>query len=32
MSDSKINDEDKSVILRLIDAFITKKHIQQLAS
>lgn len=28
----KMNNEDKSVVLRLIDAFITKKHIQQLAS
>ncbi len=28
----KMNNEDKSVVLRLIDAFITKKQIQQLAS
>jgi transcriptional regulator with XRE-family HTH domain len=28
----KMNNEDKSVVLKLIDAFITKKQIQQLAS
>lgn len=28
----KMNEEDKTVVTRLIDAFITKKQIQQLAS